>query len=146
MTYQRRQLDASASDHFRTAPTAASLNLRTGKPRGSCHGGSPVVRLMVLGSLVRSPMGVLRRYDVAKGTAGIAGVVLPLNLVLNVALVLPNLLPGLDPISASLVSLIVRQSRRNGADDEGSGKSDLRHGERCRISFSVDRLNVPSAK
>jgi hypothetical protein len=91
-------------------------------------------------------MGVLRRYDVAIGTAGIAGVVLPLNLVLNVALVLPNLLPGLDPMSASLVSLIVRQSRMNGADDEGSGKSDLRLGEHCRISCSVDRLNVPSAE
>ena len=62
---------------------------------------------MVRGSLVRSPMGMLRRYDVAKGTAGIAGVVLPLKLALKVALVLPNLLPGLDLISASVVAVVV---------------------------------------
>jgi hypothetical protein len=49
---------------------------------------------MVLGSLVRGPMGVLRRYDIAKGTAG-------------GALALPNLLPGLDLISASVVAVVV---------------------------------------
>jgi hypothetical protein len=87
-----------------------------------------VVRQTVPGSLVRSPMmGVLRRYDVPKGTAGIAGVVL--------ALVLPDLLPGLDLISASLVSLIVRQGRRSGAEDEGRCEGNLGLGQHGRISF-----------
>jgi hypothetical protein len=72
VTGLRTRPDAFAANHFQAAPTAVSLNPWTGKPRGSCHGGSPVVRLIVLGSLVRGPTVVLRRYDVAKGTAGIA--------------------------------------------------------------------------
>src|SRR5260370_22591733 len=63
-----------------------------GGPRGLVPRDSPVVRLTVLGSLMRSPMRVLRRYDVTVSTSGIARVVLPLHLVLNVLPVPRNIL------------------------------------------------------
>jgi hypothetical protein len=51
-------------------------------------------------------MGVLRRCDVAKGTAGIAGVVLPLNLVLNIALVLPKTVPMMRAAEGAIFVLV----------------------------------------
>jgi hypothetical protein len=60
-------------------------------------------------------------------------------LVLNVALVLLNLLPGLDLISASLVSLIARQSRRSGAEDEGRCEGNFGLGQHCRVSLGLQR-------
>jgi hypothetical protein len=77
-------------------------------------------------------MGLLRRYDIAKGTPAIAGVVLPLNSVL----VLLDLLPGLNLISASLVSLIARQSRGSGAEDEGRCEGNFGLGRHGGVSFA----------
>src|SRR5260370_42588155 len=110
--------------------------LRIGEPRGACPGGSPVVRLTVLGSPVRSPMRVLRRYDVTVGTTGIARVVLPLNLGLNVLPVPRNILPGLNRTPASLVSRFVRQSHRGGAGDEGCCEGNFGLGQHGRASFA----------
>src|SRR5260370_23661603 len=107
-----------------------------GGPRGLVPRDSPVVRLTVLGSPVRSLMRMLRRYDVTVGTTGIARVVQPLNLVLNVLPVPCDILPGLNRTSASLVSLFVRQSRRGGAEDAGGCEGNFGLGQHGRVSFA----------
>jgi hypothetical protein len=88
-------------------------------------------------------MGVLRRY-VAIGTTGIARVGLPLNLVLKGALVLLDLLPGLDLISALLIILIAGQGHRGGAEDEGRCEGNFGLGQHGCVSFAaVNPLTEP---
>jgi hypothetical protein len=46
----------------------------------------------------------------------------------------------------AFIDVVAGQSRGSGAENEGCSESNLRVGEHCRISCSVDRLNLSSAE
>jgi hypothetical protein len=44
-----------------------------------------------------------------------------------------------------LATVVVGHDGAAEAEKEGGGKSDFRLGAHCRISYSIDRLNLPFA-
>jgi hypothetical protein len=77
---------------------------------------------------VRDPAGV------TVGIPGSAGVVLALDLVLNVLLVVLNILPSLDRISTNVTIIRIRQGHGSGTEEKGRGENHLGLGQHFRIS------------